>query len=102
MTTTRHTTLALLALTAALSTAPAQAYPLSLLLSFAPAEALPRSDEADGASPTYRVEAHRPLARQVVAYATAHEPGTIIIDTSERCLYLVLDSGRALRYGVGV
>lgn len=40
--------------------------------------------------------------RQVVAYDTSEAPGTIVIDTSERFLYLVMDDGKALRMGVGV
>jgi lipoprotein-anchoring transpeptidase ErfK/SrfK len=42
------------------------------------------------------------LRRQIVSYQT-HEPaGTIIIDTPNTYLYLVLGNGQALRYGVGV
>lgn len=33
---------------------------------------------------------------------TGEAPGTIVIDTAERYLYLVQPDGRALRYGVGV
>jgi lipoprotein-anchoring transpeptidase ErfK/SrfK len=40
--------------------------------------------------------------KQEVAYQTTEEPGTIIIDTPNKCLYLVEPNGRALRYGVGV
>jgi lipoprotein-anchoring transpeptidase ErfK/SrfK len=40
--------------------------------------------------------------RQMVFYRTAEPPGTIIIQTSERYLYLVQGNGRALRYGIGV
>lgn len=40
--------------------------------------------------------------RQEVPYAAAEEPGTVVVDTSERFLYLVREGGRALRYGVGV
>jgi lipoprotein-anchoring transpeptidase ErfK/SrfK len=40
--------------------------------------------------------------RQVVDYATREAPGTIIIDTPNTYLYLVLGNGRALRYGIGV
>jgi lipoprotein-anchoring transpeptidase ErfK/SrfK len=43
-----------------------------------------------------------PIRRQEVNYETAHAPGTIVVDTQERRLYLVLENGRALRYGVGV
>jgi lipoprotein-anchoring transpeptidase ErfK/SrfK len=40
--------------------------------------------------------------RQAVFYRTTEPPGTIIIQTSERYLYLVQGNGRALRYGIGV
>jgi lipoprotein-anchoring transpeptidase ErfK/SrfK len=39
---------------------------------------------------------------QVVVYETKYKPGTIIIDTTNRFLYLVMDGGKARRYGVGV
>jgi lipoprotein-anchoring transpeptidase ErfK/SrfK len=42
------------------------------------------------------------FARQVVLYRTTEAPGTIIVHTSERFLYLVQPNGRALRYGIGV
>lgn len=38
----------------------------------------------------------------VVDYQTKHKPGTVIIDTAARHLYLVETNGRARRYGVGV
>lgn len=40
--------------------------------------------------------------KEIVAYPTNEEPGTIIINTSERRLYYVLGGGQAIRYGVGV
>ncbi|WP_407149972.1 L,D-transpeptidase [Bradyrhizobium sp. ORS 86] len=40
--------------------------------------------------------------KQVVYYRTNEAPGTIIISTAERHLYLVQGNGRALRYGIGV
>jgi lipoprotein-anchoring transpeptidase ErfK/SrfK len=42
------------------------------------------------------------LRRQVVNLDTREAPGTIIIDTGNTYLYLVLGGGRAKRYGVGV
>lgn len=39
---------------------------------------------------------------QVVSYNSSEKAGTIIIDTQSRFLYLVLDNGKARRYGVGV
>lgn len=40
--------------------------------------------------------------RQEVAYRTSEQPGTIVVDPSARFAYLVMEGGRALRYGVGV
>jgi lipoprotein-anchoring transpeptidase ErfK/SrfK len=42
------------------------------------------------------------LRRQMVDYRTGEAPGTIIIDTANTYLYLILSNGRALRYGIGV
>ena len=43
-----------------------------------------------------------PFARQMVYFRTNEPPGTVIIHTSERFLYLVQGNNRALRYGIGV
>jgi len=40
--------------------------------------------------------------KTVVFYRTNEAPGTIIVNTNERFLYLVQGNGRALRYGIGV
>ncbi|MFO1098977.1 MAG: L,D-transpeptidase [Xanthobacteraceae bacterium] len=40
--------------------------------------------------------------RQLVFFRTTEAPGTIIVHTSERFLYLVQGNNRALRYGIGV
>ena len=40
--------------------------------------------------------------RQAVFYRTAEAPGTIIVQTSERFLYVVQGNNRAIRYGIGV
>jgi lipoprotein-anchoring transpeptidase ErfK/SrfK len=42
------------------------------------------------------------LQRKVVNYATREAPGTVIIDTPNTYLYLVLGHGEAVRYGIGV
>jgi len=62
-----------------------------------PPGAVETFDEADG---NVRLPAH--LQRQIVAYATREAPGTIVIDTPNTYLYLVLGNGRAMRYGIGV
>jgi lipoprotein-anchoring transpeptidase ErfK/SrfK len=43
-----------------------------------------------------------PIPRTTVNYSIGEAPGTIVINTSERRLYLVLGNGQALRYGIGV
>ena len=61
-------------------------------------------------SPSYPSTANsyssRPLAssipRETVSYFGPQAPGTIVISTSERRLYLVLSDHSALKYGVGV
>jgi lipoprotein-anchoring transpeptidase ErfK/SrfK len=40
--------------------------------------------------------------RREVAYDSPERPGTIVVDTANRHLYLVRENGRAIRYGIGV
>src|SRR5215467_7606463 len=40
--------------------------------------------------------------RQAVFYRTTEVPGTVIVQTSERFLYVVQGNNRAIRYGIGV
>ncbi|MHC5307881.1 L,D-transpeptidase [Bartonella sp. LJL80] len=40
--------------------------------------------------------------RQEVSYNSPYTPGTLVVDTQARFLYLVGVNGRALRYGIGV
>src|SRR4029450_12779425 len=42
------------------------------------------------------------IARGVVSYPTNQKPGTIIVSTAQRRLYLVLGNGQALSYAVAV
>lgn len=44
----------------------------------------------------------RQYHRQIVSYETDERPGTIIVDTKEKFLYLVMEDGKAMRYGIGV
>jgi len=44
----------------------------------------------------------RRFLRAEVTYETSENPGTIVVDPTERYAYLILGSGRAIRYGVGV
>jgi lipoprotein-anchoring transpeptidase ErfK/SrfK len=48
------------------------------------------------------VELDPQFRRTMVLYRTTEAPGTIIIQTSERHLYVVQGNGRAIRYGIGV
>jgi lipoprotein-anchoring transpeptidase ErfK/SrfK len=53
--------------------------------------------------PRARVELIEPqFWRQVVADPTGERPGTVVVDTTNRFLYLVQENGQALRYGVGI
>jgi len=45
---------------------------------------------------------YSPIPRATVMYPTRYAPGTIVINTGERRLYLILGNGEALRYGIGV
>jgi lipoprotein-anchoring transpeptidase ErfK/SrfK len=43
-----------------------------------------------------------PYARQMVLFRSSEPPGTVVIHSAERFLYVVQGNGRALRYGIGV
>ncbi|MGA8154677.1 MAG: L,D-transpeptidase [Rhodoplanes sp.] len=60
-------------------------------------------EEQPGYEPSAEEE-HLPAGyrRQLVFFRTTEAPGTIIVHTSERFLYLVQGNNRALRYGIGV
>jgi lipoprotein-anchoring transpeptidase ErfK/SrfK len=96
--------------------APAQSDPNSVAVARPPA-ALGNSSTAPAAVPNETVMALPPddqpeqgqpkelapnLKRQLVDYSTKEPAGTIIVDTSNTYLYLVLGGGKALRYGVRV
>ena len=59
-----------------------------------------RDDEPGLAGSGYTLPAR--LQRQIVNYPGNYAAGTIVIDTPHTYLYLVLDGGKALRYGIGV
>ena len=42
------------------------------------------------------------FARQVVEYVSREAPGTVVVDTENTFLYLVLNGREAIRYGIGV
>ena len=55
-----------------------------------------------GRVPDEAVQLPPQFQRQMVLYRTTEPPGTIIVHTNERFLYLVQGNGRAMRYGVRV
>ena len=59
-----------------------------------PAEVRPETEPRKELPPQFR--------RTLVDYRTTEPAGTIIVDTPNTYLYLVLGGGKALRYGVGV
>ncbi|MDB5620352.1 L,D-transpeptidase [Tardiphaga sp.] len=74
-----------------------------LILAAAPAFAQ-KSDRGDepGLMPDESVQLEPEFQKQMVLYRTTEAPGTIIISTADRHLYVVQGNGRALRYGIGV
>lgn len=70
----------------------------SLLASYAPSAYAPASNQTD--APDYSVDPK--FLRQEVVYPGHETPGTVIVDTSNKFLYLIENGGRALRYGIGV
>jgi lipoprotein-anchoring transpeptidase ErfK/SrfK len=52
--------------------------------------------------PDYYATGSSPIPRTLVRFDAGYAPGTIIVNTAERRLYLVLPNGEALRYGIGV
>ncbi len=68
-----------------------------------PAAQMPPSSYSAMAEPDASQSAIDPIyLRQEVDYHGPEKPGTIIIDTPNRFLFLVEKSGKALRYGIGV
>jgi len=62
----------------------------------------PDVGDQPGLLPDESVELDPEFQKQAVYYRTTEAPGTIIISTTERHLYLVQPGGRAIRYGIGV
>jgi lipoprotein-anchoring transpeptidase ErfK/SrfK len=77
---------------------------LFAVLNMPPSQALAQvSDDQPGMIPYPADEQLDPrFQRQIVFFRSNESPGTIIVHTSERFLYVVQPGGRALRYGVGV
>jgi lipoprotein-anchoring transpeptidase ErfK/SrfK len=61
------------------------------------------ADERPGYEPAPEEERVDPgFQKQVVFFRTTEPPGTIVVHTSQRYLYLVQGNNRAIRYGIGV
>jgi lipoprotein-anchoring transpeptidase ErfK/SrfK len=58
----------------------------------------PSSDMGEPARPAFDPK----FEKQVVEYQGGEAPGTVIVDTPNKFLFLVQGNGRALRYGIGV
>jgi lipoprotein-anchoring transpeptidase ErfK/SrfK len=61
--------------------------------------ALPPEDQPETGTPK---ELPPNLQRQMVDFQSKEAPGTLIVDTDNTYLYLVLGNGKAMRYGIGV
>jgi lipoprotein-anchoring transpeptidase ErfK/SrfK len=60
-------------------------------------------DDEPGRVPTAAEEALPPeFQQQVVFFRTGEAPGTVVINSNERFLYVVEGNNRATRYGIGV
>jgi lipoprotein-anchoring transpeptidase ErfK/SrfK len=55
-----------------------------------------------GGGPGFFFQGSSPIPRTTVYFDSRYAPGTIVVNTAERRLYLVLPNGQALRYGIGV
>ena len=88
---------------AALSCGPAQAEPLFGFLN-APTQnqIAPQYSAVEQTEPDADAQLDPRLQRQIVSYASAEAPGTVIVDTPHTVLYYVLGNGKAIRYGIGV
>jgi lipoprotein-anchoring transpeptidase ErfK/SrfK len=62
----------------------------------------PVSGEAHALPSVRMADLDPAFIRMTVSYRTGEAPGTIIIDPTNRYLYLIQDGGLAIRYGVGV
>ena len=69
----------------------------------APAAANPYDQQVRGSGRSFFATLFGPsTARTVVSYSGSQKPGTIIISTAQRRLYLVLGNGQALSYAIAV
>ncbi len=85
---------------------PSQAYTPQPQPVYAPRAYAPQRQAAYATAPIAASPMQRAIdpvyLRQEVSYSGGHAPGTVVIDTGKRFLYLVQPGGRAVRYGIGV
>ena len=91
-----------LAFSASATAAPLPLFPFFLAPQAQPAPQVQQAPQVQSDDEGTVVEMPARLKRQVVSYTTREAPGTIIIDTPNTYLYLVLGNGQAMRYGIGV
>jgi len=67
-----------------------------------PGMTLTEGKSTNGLMLKVRYGVHPQYLRQVVPYRTHERVGTIIVNTGQKYLFLVLPGGKAMRYGIGV
>jgi lipoprotein-anchoring transpeptidase ErfK/SrfK len=82
-------------------------FAIATLVTMLAAPAAFAQGRVDGDQPGYEPNAQEEqldpkFQKTVVFYRTNEPPGTIIVSTNERFLYVIQPGGRALRYGIGV
>ena len=75
---------------------------LSVAAAATPAAAHPYDRYAGGSRSFFATLFGPSIARGVVTYPATQKPGTIIVSTAQRRLYLVLGNGQALSYAIAV
>jgi lipoprotein-anchoring transpeptidase ErfK/SrfK len=80
--------------------APGAGYHDESLLQPAPPQMYARRHPGDAGPAQPQVDPR--FMKQVVTYEGNEKPGTIIVDTPNRFLFLVQPGGKAIRYGIGV
>lgn len=62
----------------------------------------PRDKTLLANAPYNKIQPPEMFQRAIVDYKTTKKPGTVVVDTDKKYLYLVEDNGKAIRYGVTV
>jgi lipoprotein-anchoring transpeptidase ErfK/SrfK len=77
-----------------------QSYPSQrpMMLQGEPQQSMRQQDPGEPAHPAFDPK----FEKQMVDYQGKESPGTIVVDTPNKFLFLVQGNGKALRYGIGV